>query len=153
DVGGLVGDDRGRGVSPVPVGTFAEGFADPLIDTPDFYLRFLLLSHSLRPPNGANLDGVFGLLNNVVWTTAGPCAVTDFERTRLSMLAAGRPLQVLGVDKFPRMTDYVMPSGVRIADADRVRLGAHLAEGTTVMHEGYVNFNAGTLGAALVEGR
>jgi len=153
DVGALVGHDRGRGVSRVPVATFVEGLDDPPIDTHDVYLRLHLLSHRLVAPNGANLDGVFGLLNNVVWTTAGPCAVPDFERTRLSMLAAGRPLQVLGVDKFPRMTDYVMPSGVRIADADRVRLGAHLAEGTTVMHEGYVNFNAGTLGAAMVEGR
>lgn len=153
DVGGLVGHDRGRGVSRVPVATFVEGLDDPPIDAQDVYLRLHLLSHRLVAPNGANLDGVFGLLNNVVWTTAGPCAVTDFERTRLRMLAAGRPLQVLGVDKFPRMTDYVMPSGVRIADADRVRLGAHLAEGTTVMHEGYVNFNAGTLGAAMVEGR
>ena len=153
DAGGLVGDDPVRGISRVAVATFVEGLDDPPIDAHDVYLRLHLLSHRLVAPNGANLDGVFGLLNNVVWTTAGPCAVPDFERTRLAMLAAGRPLQVLGVDKFPRMTDYVMPSGVRIADADRIRLGAHLAEGTTVMHEGYVNFNAGTLGAAMVEGR
>ena len=99
------------------------------------------------------MDGVFGLLTNVVWTTAGPCAVEGFEATRARLRAAGQHVTVFGVDKFPRMVDYVMPSGVRIADADRVRLGAHLAEGTTVMHEGFVNFNAGTLGASMVEGR
>src|SRR5690606_10725764 len=95
----------------------------------------------------------FGLLSNVVWTSAGPCAVAGFEQTRLRLRAAGRGVTVYGVDKFPRMVDYVVPSGVRIADADRVRLGAHLASGTTVMHEGFVNFNAGTLGASMVEGR
>ena len=98
------------------------------------------------------MDGIFGKLANVVWTSAGPCAVTDFEEVRLGLRADG-PVQVFGVDKFPRMTDYVVPTGVRIADADRVRLGAHLAEGTTVMHEGFVNYNAGTLGASMVEGR
>jgi 2,3,4,5-tetrahydropyridine-2-carboxylate N-succinyltransferase len=98
------------------------------------------------------MDGIFGVLANVVWTTAGPCAVEDFERTRLELRKAG-PVQVLGVDKFPRMVDYVLPTGVRIADADRVRLGAHLAPGTTVMHEGFVNYNAGTLGTSMVEGR
>ena len=96
---------------------------------------------------------MFGLLNNVVWTSAGPCAVDGFEQARLALRAAGHAVQVFGLDKFPRMTDYVVPSGVRIADADRVRLGAHLADGTTVMHEGYVNFNAGTLGTSMVEGR
>ena len=106
-------------------------------------------------PHGVNLDGVFGLLANVVWTTAGPCAVEGFEQARAELRAVvpGHVVQVFGVDKFPRMTDYVLPTGVRIADADRVRLGAHLAEGTTVMHEGFVNFNAGTLGASMVEGR
>ena len=119
---------------------------------PDAYLRLHLLSHRLVAPNAVDLDGIFGVLPNVVWTTAGPCAVDDFERTRLA-LRRHAAVQVLGVDKFPRMVDYVLPSGVRIADADRVRLGAHLAAGTTVMHEGFVNYNAGTLGASMVEGR
>ncbi|TWP34545.1 2,3,4,5-tetrahydropyridine-2,6-dicarboxylate N-succinyltransferase [Leekyejoonella antrihumi] len=121
-------------------------------DVPDAYLRLHLLSHRLVAPNSINLDGIFGVLNNVVWTSAGPCAVEGFERTRLRLRREG-PLQVFAVDKFPRMTDYVVPSGVRIADADRVRLGAHLADGTTVMHEGFCNYNAGTLGASMVEGR
>ncbi len=118
----------------------------------DAYLRLHLLSHRLAEPNSINLDGIFGVLANVVWTSHGPCAVDDFEDVRLRLRAHG-PVQVFGVDKFPRMTDYVVPSGVRIADADRVRLGAHLAAGTTVMHEGFVNFNAGTLGTSMVEGR
>ena len=133
--------------------TAIASLADPPVDAHDAYLRLHLLSHRLVRPHGANLDGLFGLLNNVVWTSAGPCSPDDFERTRLALRASGAPLQVFGIDKFPRMTDYVVPPGVRIADADRVRLGAHLAEGTTVMHEGYVNFNAGTLGTAMVEGR
>ena len=120
--------------------------------TPDAYLRLHLLSHRLVRPREVNLDGMFGVLPNVVWTTAGPCAVEDFELTRARLRRTG-PVQVLGVDKFPRMVDYVVPAGVRIADADRVRLGAHLAAGTTVMHEGFVNYNAGTLGASMVEGR
>ncbi|MDP9118544.1 MAG: 2,3,4,5-tetrahydropyridine-2,6-dicarboxylate N-succinyltransferase [Actinomycetota bacterium] len=119
---------------------------------PDAYLRLHLLSHRLVPPHGVNLDGIFAVLPNVVWTNAGPCAVADFEATRLAMRRKG-PVQVFGIDKFPRMTDYVVPGGVRIADADRVRLGAHLAAGTTVMHEGFVNYNAGTLGVSMVEGR
>ena len=118
----------------------------------DVYLRLHLLSHRIVAPRSINLDGLFGLLTNVVWTNAGPCAVDGFEQTRLRLRGAG-PVQVFGVDKFPRMTDYVVPSGVRIADSDRVRLGAHLAEGTTVMHEGFVNYNAGTLGTSMVEGR
>ena len=126
--------------------------ADPPQDAPDAYLRLHLLSHRLVRPRGLNLDGVFGVLTTVVWTSAGPCPVDDFEGTRLRLRSRGL-VQVFGVDKFPRMTDYVVPSGVRIGDADRVRLGAHLAEGTTVMHEGFVNFNAGTLGASMVEGR
>lgn len=122
-------------------------------DASDAYLRLHLLSHRLVEPNAQNLDGLFGALTNVVWTTEGPCAVTGFEETRLRLRAAGRTPTVLSVDKFPRMVDYVLPAGVRIGDADRVRLGAHLAEGTTVMHEGFVNFNAGTLGTSMVEGR
>jgi 2,3,4,5-tetrahydropyridine-2-carboxylate N-succinyltransferase len=125
-------------------------------DVPDAYLRLHLLSHRLVRPHGINLTGIFGVLPNVVWTNCGPCAVADFETTRLRMWSAVSPggrIEVFGVDKFPRMTDYVVPTGVRIADADRVRLGAHLAPGTTVMHEGFVNYNAGTLGASMVEGR
>jgi 2,3,4,5-tetrahydropyridine-2,6-dicarboxylate N-succinyltransferase len=121
-------------------------------DTHDMWLRLHLLSHRLVPPHGLNVTGVFGLMTNVVWTNFGPCAVDGFERTRLKLARRG-PVQVLGVDKFPRMVDYVLPSGVRIADGDRVRLGAHLAAGTTVMHEGFVNYNAGTLGASMIEGR
>lgn len=121
--------------------------------TEDVWLRLHLLSSRLAAPHSVNLDGVFGLLTNVVWTSAGPCAVEGFELTRARLRANGRHLTVFGVDKFPRMVDYVLPTGVRVADADRVRLGAHLAEGTTVMHEGFVNYNAGTLGASMVEGR
>ncbi|HEX2903630.1 MAG TPA: 2,3,4,5-tetrahydropyridine-2,6-dicarboxylate N-succinyltransferase [Jatrophihabitans sp.] len=125
--------------------------ADPA-DAADVYLRLHLLSHRLVAPHGVNLTGVFGLLSNVVWTNFGPCAVDDFELVRTRLRRRG-PVTVYGVDKFPRMVDYVLPSGVRIADADRVRLGAHLAAGTTVMHEGFVNYNAGTLGSSMVEGR
>jgi 2,3,4,5-tetrahydropyridine-2-carboxylate N-succinyltransferase len=124
----------------------------PPADAADAYLRLHLLSHRLVRPRGLNLEGIFGALPNVVWTNVGPCPVDDFEATRLR-LRGQSPVTVYGVDKFPRMTDYVLPTGVRIADADRVRLGAHLAEGTTVMHEGFVNYNAGTLGASMVEGR
>jgi len=119
----------------------------------DAYLRLHLLSHRLVKPHGVALDGIFGLLSNVVWTSVGPCAVEGFEITRARLKASYGHISVYGVDKFPRMVDYVVPSGVRIADADRVRLGAHLASGTTVMHEGFVNFNAGTLGTSMVEGR
>jgi 2,3,4,5-tetrahydropyridine-2-carboxylate N-succinyltransferase len=125
----------------------------PPADRADVWLRLHLLSHRLVRPRGVNLDGVFGLLANVVWTTLGACAVEGFEQTRLRAREQGREITVLGVDKFPRMVDYVVPTGVRIGDADRVRLGAHLAPGTTVMHEGFVNFNAGTLGTSMVEGR
>ncbi|MEV8129825.1 2,3,4,5-tetrahydropyridine-2,6-dicarboxylate N-succinyltransferase [Pseudarthrobacter oxydans] len=121
-------------------------------DTADAYLRLHLLSHRLVRPNTINLDGIFGKLPNVVWTNFGPAAVEGFELTRARLRRRGA-VTVYGIDKFPRMVDYVVPSGVRIADADRVRLGAHLAEGTTVMHEGFVNFNAGTLGTSMVEGR
>ena len=121
--------------------------------TSDAYLRLHLLSHRLVRPRSVNMDGIFGSLPNVVWTSAGPCAIEGFERVRTRLRAHRGHLTIYGVDKFPRMVDYVVPTGVRIADADRVRLGAHLAEGTTVMHEGFVNFNAGTLGTSMVEGR
>jgi 2,3,4,5-tetrahydropyridine-2-carboxylate N-succinyltransferase len=121
--------------------------------TEDAYLRLHLLSHRLVRPHGLNLDGIFGALPNNAWTSHGPVPVEQVEQVRLRARAAGLHLAVTSVDKFPRMTDYVVPSGVRIGDADRVRLGAHLAEGTTVMHEGFVNFNAGTLGTSMVEGR
>ncbi len=119
----------------------------------DAYLRLQLLSHRLAPPRSLNLDGIFGVLNNVAWTDLGPVAPNDVDDVRLALRAQGRTLNVRGLDKFPAMTDYVIPSGVRIADASRVRLGAHLAPGTTVMHEGFCNFNAGTLGSSMVEGR
>lgn len=147
------GTDEARGVEMSLVRSTIGDLSDPPADAYDAYLRLHLLSHRLVRPHGLNVDGIFGKLANVVWTTQGPCPVTDFESTRHRLQAAGRPVAVTSVDKFPRMTDYVIPSGVRIADADRVRLGAHLAEGTTVMHEGFVNFNAGTLGASMVEGR
>jgi 2,3,4,5-tetrahydropyridine-2-carboxylate N-succinyltransferase len=130
-----------------------DSLALPPGDAADVWLRLHLLSHRLIRPHEANLEGVFGLLTNVAWTSLGPVAADEVEAARLRARAAGVRLQVYGVDKFPRMTDYVVPAGVRIADADRVRLGAHLAEGTTVMHEGFVNYNAGTLGASMVEGR
>jgi 2,3,4,5-tetrahydropyridine-2,6-dicarboxylate N-succinyltransferase len=141
--------DRGVRLEIVPVEIDLD---TPPSTVPDAYLRLHLLSHRLVPPHGLNLDGIFGVLPNNVWTSAGPCAVDEFEKTRLALRRRGA-LAVYGVDKFPRMTDYVVPNGVRIADADRVRLGAHLAPGTTVMHEGFVNYNAGTLGASMVEGR
>lgn len=142
-----------RGVSVVAVRTEIKSLADAPVDTHDAYLRLHLLSHRLVQPHGANLTGVFGLLPNVAWTNFGPCAVADVPAARMRARAAGRLLEIKGVDKFPQMTDYVVPSGVRMANADRVRLGAHLASGTTVMHEGFCNFNAGTLGASMVEGR
>jgi 2,3,4,5-tetrahydropyridine-2-carboxylate N-succinyltransferase len=122
-------------------------------DTADAYLRLHLLSHRLVQPHGVNLDGLFGVLPNVAWTSLGPVDPAALGEVRLRAHAAGLHLHLTGVDKFPPMTDYVVPSGVRIADASRVRLGAHLAEGTTVMHEGFVNYNAGTLGTSMVEGR
>jgi 2,3,4,5-tetrahydropyridine-2-carboxylate N-succinyltransferase len=149
---GLVGKDDARQVRRELVERAIDLDTAP-VDAPDVYLRLHLLSHRLITPHSADLTGLFGLLANVVWTSAGPCAVEDFEATRLRLLATTGAIQVFGVDKFPRMVDYVLPTGVRIADADRVRLGAHLAPGTTVMHEGFVNFNAGTLGTSMVEGR
>ncbi|MBE9375673.1 2,3,4,5-tetrahydropyridine-2,6-dicarboxylate N-succinyltransferase [Saccharopolyspora sp. HNM0983] len=148
----LVGRDDARGVEVVAVRSVIGSLADEPADTHDLYLRLHLLSHRLVRPHGQNLDGMFGLLANVVWTNHGPCPVEGFEATRLRLRSRGA-VTVYSVDKFPRMVDYVIPSGVRVGDADRVRLGAHLASGTTVMHEGFVNFNAGTLGASMVEGR
>src|SRR5690349_463763 len=147
----LEAKDPARRVHTEVVLTSVELGAAPA-DAADVYLRLHLLSHRLVEPHGVNLDGIFGILSNVVWTSRGPCAVSGFEEVRATLRADG-PVEVFGIDKFPRMTDYVVPTGVRIADADRVRLGAHLAEGTTVMHEGFVNYNAGTLGASMVEGR
>lgn len=151
-VAALLGPDLARGVEVVAVRTTVDDLERPPIDAHDVYLRLHLLSARLVRPHGQNLDGVFGLLSNVVWTNHGPCPVDGFEATRLRLRGRGQ-VTVYGVDKFPRMVDYVLPAGVRVAEADRVRLGAHLATGTTVMHEGFVNFNAGTLGASMVEGR
>jgi 2,3,4,5-tetrahydropyridine-2-carboxylate N-succinyltransferase len=148
----LAGADPRRGVRREPITVELADLAAPPADTADAYLRLHLLSARLVRPHGLSTAGIFGVLPNVVWTTAGPCEPEGFEETRLRLLADG-PVTVLGVDKFPRMVDYVLPAGVRVADADRVRLGAHLAAGTTVMHEGFVNFNAGTLGRSMVEGR
>ncbi len=152
DIGALAGPDPDRGVEVVAIRTVIADLTGKPADAYDAYLRLHLISHRLVEPHGCNLDGVFGVLSNVVWTNHGPCAVEGFEEVRLRLRRRG-PVTVYGVDKFPRMVDYVVPTGVRIADADRVRLGAHLAPGTTVMHEGFVNFNAGTLGASMVEGR
>ncbi len=141
------------GMTVAPTHTVVASLAEPPSDVADGYLRLHLLSHRLIRPHQANLDGIFGLLPNVAWTSAGPCPPERLDELRLAVRAAGGRLVVYGVDKFPRMVDYVVPSGVRIADGDRVRLGAHLAPGTTVMHEGFVNYNAGTLGTSMVEGR
>lgn len=148
----LTGRDDDRGTETVAVRTVIGSLDEKPTDAYDAYLRLHLLSHRLVAPHGLNADGFFGALTNVVWTNHGPCAVDGFETVRARLRRRG-PVMVYGVDKFPRMVDYVLPSGVRIADADRVRLGAHLASGTTVMHEGFVNYNAGTLGASMVEGR
>ena len=152
DAAVLAGPDDRRQVTVVSVVTVIADLAAPPADAHDAYLRLHLLSHRLVAPNAASVAGIFGVLANVAWTSAGPCAPEDFEATRARLRRDG-PVHVYGIDKFPRMVDYVVPTGVRIADADRVRLGAHLADGTTVMHEGFVNFNAGTLGASMVEGR
>ena len=144
--------DEERRVTASPLLVEANLDAPPA-SVPDAYLRLHLLSARVCQPRTINLDGLFGVLPNVVWTNHGPCLVEGFEQTRLALRSVRGHLTVFGVDKFPRMVDYVVPSGVRIGDADRVRLGAHLAAGTTVMHEGFVNFNAGTLGTSMVEGR
>lgn len=150
-----------RGIRRVPIFTVAD-LNGPIADAADAYLRLHLLSMRLTPPNSMNLDGIFEQLTTVVWTNYGPFAVEDFALRRSDVMTAvsrsmpGIPVTqvtVLSVDKFPRMVDYVVPHGVRIGNADRIRLGAHLAPGTTVMHEGFVNFNAGTLGHSMVEGR
>lgn len=148
----LAGVDEIRGVKREVVSVQIDTDVAPA-DAKDAYLRLHLLSHRLVKPHGQSLDGIFGLLSNVVWTNFGPCEIEGFEMVRAKLRAKFGQVTVYSVDKFPRMVDYVMPSGVRIADADRVRLGAHLAPGTTVMHEGFVNFNAGTLGTSMVEGR
>lgn len=152
ELGELTGRDEDRDVDVVAVRTVIKSLDDKPADAYDAYLRLHLLSHRLIPPRAANMDGIFGVLANVVWTNHGPCPVDGFEGVRLRLRRRG-PVTVFGIDKFPRMVDYVAPTGVRIADADRVRLGAHLAAGTTVMHEGFVNYNAGTLGSSMVEGR
>ncbi|MBH0775902.1 2,3,4,5-tetrahydropyridine-2,6-dicarboxylate N-succinyltransferase [Nocardia bovistercoris] len=148
----LVGPDAARGVEVIAVRTEIADLSKAPVDAHDVYLRLHLLSHRLVRPHEVSLDGQFGLLSNVVWTNHGPAAVEGFEQTRAKLRARG-PVTVYSIDKFPRMVDYVVPTGVRIGDADRVRLGAHLASGTTVMHEGFVNFNAGTLGNSMIEGR
>src|SRR3954451_2477003 len=142
-------EDDQRGVREELVETVLEDLDTAPADVPDAYLRLHLLSHRMVRPHEVNLDGIFGVLPNVAWTSRGAMAVERVAQAR----AEGRRVEVRSVDKFPRMTDYVVPAGVRIADADRVRLGAHLADGTTVMHEGFVNYNAGTLGTSMVEGR
>jgi 2,3,4,5-tetrahydropyridine-2-carboxylate N-succinyltransferase len=153
ELAAATGRDERRGVRTVVVLTVIGSLADPPADAHDAYLRLHLLSHRLITPHQANLSGIFGVLNNVAWSTHGPVDPAALAEVRMRFRASGVPFTITSVDKFPRMTDYVVPSGVRIADADRVRLGAHLAEGTTVMHEGFVNYNAGTLGASMVEGR
>ena len=145
--------DELRGVTVKAITTVIGDLDAAPVDAADAYLRLHLLSHRLVKPRTINLTGIFGLLSNVAWTSIGPVAIDDLTAVQVRARARGMQLNVYGVDKFPRMVDYVVPTGVRIADADRVRLGAHLAEGTTVMHEGFVNFNAGTLGTSMVEGR
>jgi 2,3,4,5-tetrahydropyridine-2,6-dicarboxylate N-succinyltransferase len=153
ELAAAAGRDERRGVRSVVVLTVIGSLADAPADAHDGYLRLHLLSHRLIAPHEANLQGLFGVLPNVAWTSHGPVDPDELNAVRLRFRGSGRPFAVTSIDKFPRMTDYVAPPGVRIADADRVRLGAHLADGTTVMHEGFVNFNAGTLGASMVEGR
>ena len=147
-----LGEDQIRNLSKIAVELSIE-LAEKPKDATDVFLRLHLISHRLVKPHGLNLDGIFGLLSNVVWTSAGACEVEGFDKVRRSLQNKYGNLTVYSVDKFPRMIDYVIPEGVRIADADRVRLGAYLSSGTTVMHEGFVNFNAGTLGKSMVEGR
>ncbi|MDN5894392.1 MAG: 2,3,4,5-tetrahydropyridine-2,6-dicarboxylate N-succinyltransferase [Nocardioides sp.] len=149
----LEGTDEARGVRREVCRVTIDDLESAPVSTQDAWLRLHLLSACLVAPQTISMEGVFGLLTNVVWTSAGPCAVEGFEMTRARLRATGQHVTVFGIDKFPRLVDYVVPAGVRIADADRVRLGAHLAPGTTVMHEGFVNFNAGTLGSSMVEGR
>ena len=152
DLSDFLGSDSIRDITRTKVAIEIELDAPPT-SVSDAYLRLHLLSHRIIKPHGQNLDGIFGILNNVVWTSVGPCSISTFNQVGPKLRAKHGSLTVFSVDKFPRMVDYVVPEGVRIADADRVRLGAHLASGTTVMHEGFVNFNAGTLGKSMVEGR
>lgn len=149
----LSGHDPLRGTTSRIIQTHIADLSHQPQNAADAYLRLHLLSHRLVRPHGADLTGIFGLLANVAWTNMGPVPLQELAAVRIRTRNAGQHLTVHSVDKFPRMVDYIVPSGVRIADADRVRLGAHLAEGTTVMHEGFVNFNAGTLGTSMVEGR
>ena len=153
DIATAIDGDQVRDVRVETVVTSIADLSIPPVDVADVYLRLHLLSHRLVAPRTISLEGVFGLLPNVAWTTGGPVALEELESTRIRARSRSQHVTVLSVDKFPRMVDYVVPPGVRIADADRVRLGAHLAAGTTVMHEGFCNFNAGTLGASMVEGR
>ena len=150
---GYARHDDIRNVDIVAIRTVIDSLASAPADVHDAYLRLHLLSHRLVKPNCLNLDGIFGLLPNVAWTTLGPCDPARVSEARMLARKHGAVFEVTGVDKFPRMTEYVTLADVRIADADRVRLGAHLAAGTTVMHEGFCNFNAGTLGPCMVEGR
>jgi 2,3,4,5-tetrahydropyridine-2-carboxylate N-succinyltransferase len=152
DLAAMYRSDPIRNVTTIAASVQIDTDAAP-VDATDVYLRLHLLSHRLMKPRTINLDGIFGLLTNVAWTNLGPCAIGTIEQVRVRARTAGQMLTIHSVDKFPRMTDYVVPSGVRIGDADRVRLGAHLASGTTVMHEGFCNFNAGTLGTSMIEGR
>ena len=152
DLTSLEGADNEREITRALVKTEIE-LDKPPASVADAYLRLHLLSHRLVKPHGLSLEGIFSILNNVVWTSHGPCAIAGFDQVRLKLRAKYGYLAIYGVDKFPRMLDYVVPEGVRIADADRVRLGAYLSPGTTVMHEGFVNFNAGTIGSSMVEGR
>jgi 2,3,4,5-tetrahydropyridine-2-carboxylate N-succinyltransferase len=153
DLAGATGPGALPALETVAVAVFLGALTDAPADAHDAYLRLHLLSHRIVRPHGLSVEGIFGKLNNVAWTSAGPCPVERVDELRTRERAARQHLQLFGVDKFPRMTDYVVPTGVRVAHADRVRLGAHLAAGTTVMHEGFVNFNAGTLGNSMVEGR
>lgn len=153
DLSHLATVDEARRVEQRQVTTDIPSLSAPPSDPADAYLRLHLLSHRIYKPHEISVEGIFGVLNNVVWTTEGPCDVDSFTEVKKRLIQAGRAPAVTSVDKFPRMIDYVVPSGVRIADGDRVRLGAYLGEGTTVMHEGFVNFNAGTLGTSMVEGR
>ncbi|CAA2144467.1 2,3,4,5-tetrahydropyridine-2,6-dicarboxylate N-succinyltransferase [Methylobacterium bullatum] len=148
-----VRSDPHRAVSVIAVQTSIDDLEQPPRDAHDVYLRLHLLSHRLIRPRKVNLDGLFSLLASVAWTSFGPCLPERIEALRWEARSASFALEVRSIDKLPRMTDYVVPSGVRIADANRVRLGAYLGHGTTVLHEGFCNFNAGTLGASMVEGR
>ena len=153
DFDSTLGLDQIRGVSRIRVETVVNDLSKKPTDVADAYLRLHLLSHRLVKPRSINLDGIFAVLPNLAWTNLGAVLPSELNNVKSRALSNQVPFFVLSVDKFPRMIDYVIPSGVRIADGDRVRLGAYLASGTTVMHEGFVNFNAGTLGASMVEGR